>query len=157
MASVHYLFIALFILLAINRDTRKACVVFLVSYFLYENYIIPLDSFSYYHFCALLNLFIGLLVIKDNFIVGCLSFSLIPVNLFGYFLFIKYYDPTFYDNISLIIISLQILTLTIRSLHGIFTRSNGDGRLSYLLRLLVVRLVDSDSVWKDKVKMEKIS
>ena len=156
MNILHYLFIALFVLLAINEDTRRACAVFLVSYFVYDSFILPTDGFSYYHLCALLNLIIGLLIINKHFIVGCLSFLLIPANYIGYFLFVKYYEPTIYDNISLSIISMQILMLTVRSLHGIFTKSDRSGVLSNIFRLLVVRLVSVDSVSKNKKSLEKM-
>jgi hypothetical protein len=128
-----------------------------VSYFVYDNLILPLDGFNYYHFCALLNLGIGLLIINKHFIVGLFSFSLIPVNLVGYFLFMKYYDPVIYDNIALSIISMQILILTIRSLHGIFTKSAGSGGISNFLRLFVVRIIRIDSMEKDKVPLEKVA
>jgi len=157
MNILHYLFIALFFLLAINEDTRKACIVFLVSYLIYDNYILPKDGFSYYHLCALLNLFIGLYIINKHFVVGCLSFLLIPTNLIGYFLFVKYYEPTIYDNISLSIISVQILILTVRSLHGIFTKSDRSGIFSNIFRLLVVRIVRADSMEKDKKAMGKVA
>jgi hypothetical protein len=157
MDSMHYLFIALFLLLAISKDTRKACMVFLASYLLYKTLILPVSGFYYYHFCALLNLVIGFAIIKKHFVVGCLSFSLIPTNLFGYFLFMKFYDPTIYDNIALTIISLQLITLAIRSLHGIFTRSDRDGKLANTFRLLVVRIVMADSVEKNKKTMEKLA
>ena len=157
MNSWHYLFIVLFSLLAISKDTRKACLVFLVSYFLYKYLILPVSGFYYYHLCALLNLIVGLVIIKRNFVVGCLSFSLIPANLLGFFLFMKYYEPTIYDNIALTIILLQLLTLSMRSLHGIFTRSDGNGKLANTFRLLVVRIVMADSVAKNKKTLEKLA
>jgi hypothetical protein len=129
-----------------------------VIYSLFETFqlINPVEHRYYYHFCALLNLVIGSLIINRHFVVGCLSFSLIPVNWFGFFLFTKYYEPTIYDNISLSIILLQLLTLTIRSLHGIFTDPSRNGKLANICRLLVVRIVMADSMAKNKNQVEKV-
>ena len=154
MNPLHYAFIACFALLAINKGTRKACMVYLVSYFIYSNLIFPMTGFYYYHFCALLSLVTGLIIINKHFIVGCLSLFLIPTNLIGYFLFYKYYEPTIYDNIALTIILMQLLTLTIRAIHGIFTGTGREGILERACRLFVVRIIVADSMDQNKTTME---
>ena len=157
MSHVHYIFIVLFLFLTISKDTRKAALVFLASYFIYQNLIIPSENLMYYRLCALLSLCIGLLLIKSNFIVGCLSLFLIPTNLIGYFLYVKYYEPVFYDNMALTIVFLQIIILIIRSLHGVFNRSFRDRGISNIFRLLMVCIVNADSNKKDKIQMEEVA
>ena len=152
-----WLIMAAFAILAINKEVRNACGTFLFAFLIYWVLIFPENGGVYYHLAAWLNLGIGLAVINRHFVVGCLSFALIPTNLLGYLLYYKYYESTFYDNIALTIILLQILTLTIRSLHGIYTRSNKFRVRKNALGLFVVWLIACDSMDKSKTKVEKVS
>ena len=156
-SALDWLIMAAFAILAIDKEVRSACFTFLFAFLVYWVLVVPESGSIYYHLAAWLNLGIGLAIINKHFVVGCLSFSLIPANLLGYFLYYKYYESTIYDNIALTIILLQILTLTIRSLHGIFTRSNRLGIRKNAFGLFVVWVINADSMEKSKKTVEKIS
>lgn len=155
--ALDWLIMLSFALLAINKEVRSACLNFLFAYLVYFALIFPESGFVYYHLAAALNLCLGIVIIQRHFVVGVLVFALIPTNIIGYLLFINDYQPPFYDNIALTIILLQILTLTIRSLHGIFTRSSEFGILGNAFRLFVVWVIAADSMDKDKKTLEKVA
>ena len=146
-----------FAVLVINKETRMASSVFLLSYLIYYLVYSIIPDDYYYHFCAILNLCIGLKIIKKHLIVGLLSFLLIPTNFLGLVLYTKYYDPLIYANIALTIIFLQIITLTLRAFHGMATDPIGRGRNSNFFGLLMVWVISTDSMAKDKKTMEKVA
>ena len=162
-------------LLAINKGIREVCLIYLVSYLIYLNFILYVDDIWYmrvcalgdgvgtdcgiwyYRLCEILALATGSLIIKKSFIVGCLSFSLIGVNLLGAFLFWHRYPLTIYDNIALTVILLQLLTLSIRTLNGILNKSSGSSFFGRAFRLFVMRITYIDSWAKNKKTVEEMA
>ena len=156
-SALDWLIMASFAILAISKDVRSACLTFLFGFLIYWVLIYPENGEMYYHLAAWLNLGIGWVVIKKHFVVGLLAFLLIPTNVIGFLLYDNNYESTFYYNISLTIILLMILTLTLRSLHGIYTRSARFRVRKNPLGLLVLWIVNADSMDKNKTSVEKVS
>jgi len=130
----HYILIGLFIALLFFKPSRSAAKVILVGYLIYLIFILPIDGPYYYKLAALLNMIIGFILYKEYRIVALLSFSLILVNSVGLVLYNNYYEPTIYDNLSLLIIALQILILIARvTLNGIHARGVRGRALVFLI------------------------
>jgi hypothetical protein len=98
------------------RKTRKECFILLCGYFLYTYFIKDLSANFYYSITALLNLLIGLAVFRLNLLVSACSYSLVLVNVYGYWLWYSYQEPTLYDNISLTILTTQLALIVQKGL-----------------------------------------
>ena len=146
MTIYQFVFIGAFIALLFPKQSRVAAVVTLAFNAIYFTFIIDLDWTQYYLYSATLNTMLGVILFRWYRVVATLSFLLIPVNIIGYLLCKYYYEPTIYDNMCLIIILLQIITLTLRGLLNGTNRRRDNSPLVFLVNF------DSN---KNRAKMQK--
>lgn len=81
------------------------------SYSVYSVFIIPLQDIYYYSCAATLTFIVGLILQRYYFVAAICSYSLVLVNIVGYWLYENYYEPALYDNISAIILLIQLSSL----------------------------------------------
>lgn len=125
--------VGLFTVLLLSKTTRYASAVILAGYALYFSVIEPLPGQYYYHMTALLNLIIGCILFPRYKLVALLSFALIVVNNIGFLIYDAGYEPTLYNNLSLVIITIQILLLYIRAItDGIHIRGTRGRALVFI-------------------------
>ena len=111
-----YIHLSLFTGLLKFRTVRYAAMTILAGYAVYFTSVIPLADEYYYHATGLLNLVIGLFLFPRFKLVALLSFLLIVVNNVGLMMYELGYEPALYNNLSQIIIIIQLLLLYIRAL-----------------------------------------
>lgn len=111
-----YINVGLFSVLLGFKTARYAAASILIGYALYHAAVVPLPGEYYYHVTALLNLIIGCVLFPKYKLVAILSFSLIIVCNLGYMLYESGFEPTLYNDLSLVIIITQIILLYIRAL-----------------------------------------
>ncbi len=73
---------------------------------------------------SLLNFIVGIILQRDYKAAAICSFSLPVVNIFGYWLYEKGYDPVIYDNICAAILIIQISSLLPKGLLNGLRRNN---------------------------------
>lgn len=111
-------------LLCLNRASFNGAFVILIAFCIYSPLIIPMPAMYYYSCAGLLNLIVGLVLQKDYNSTAMCSYSLVVVNLVGYFIYEKGYDPVLYDNISAIILIIQLSSLLPKGLLNGFGHNN---------------------------------
>jgi len=84
-----------------------------ILYAIYFLIVIPLPGELYYSFTAAIALSAGLLLHRHYFVSAICSYSLVLVNVLGYWLYENMYDPFIYDNIYQIILIIQVAALTL--------------------------------------------
>ena len=106
--------------LLFNKASRVDAFILFVAYIIYELFIVNLDATYYYSFTALLNLCVGLALHNRNNNAAICSYTLVPWNVVGYYIWYAYYDPDIYDNMSLVILLLQLMfVIPKRLLNGL--------------------------------------
>ncbi len=120
-----YINIGLFAVLLKFKTVRYAAATIIIGYAIYFTCITPLSDDYYYHGTALLNLIIGCILFPRYKLVALLSFSLIVINNVGLVLYDTGQDPTLYNNLSMLVIQMQILLLYIRALTDGHTNIRG--------------------------------
>jgi len=113
---------SLITLLLTNEASKSDAFVLFVAYSIYQLYIVDLDAIYYYSCASLLNLCVGLVLHHQNNSAAICSYSLIFVNMLGFFLWYQYLHPLVYDNISLVILIIQLIAIMPKGLL------NGIGR-----------------------------
>ena len=111
-------------LLCLNKASFYGAFVILTAFCIYSPLIIPMPAMYYYSCAGLLNLIVGLILQKDYNAAATCSYSLVIVNLVGYFIYEKGYDPVLYDNISAIILIIQLSSLLPKGLLNGLGHSN---------------------------------
>jgi len=106
----------LIFLLIFNEASRYDAFILFVAYSFYQLSIVDLDAIYYYSCASLLNLSVGFILHHKNKYAAICSYSLIFVNILGFFLWYQYLPPTIYDNISLVILIIQLITITPKGL-----------------------------------------
>jgi len=114
---INYQWVLVFIiyLLLMNKVSNTDASILLSAYVSYQLLVIPLDTL-YYSCSALLNLLVGSALHKRNKPAAICSYSLVLCSVFGYALWLGYYEPYIYDKICLLILLIQILTITPKGL-----------------------------------------
>ncbi len=103
-----------------DKDSQFSAVVLIVAYLFYQAFIVSASDINYYLYTAFLNLSVGVILQKRNPYAAICSYSLTLCSVGGFFLWYNYYDPDVYDNISLLILILQMITiLPTRLLNGL--------------------------------------
>jgi hypothetical protein len=102
--------------LLLNKASKSDAFVLFVAYSFYQLFIVDLGAIYYYSCTSLLNLSVGLVLHHKNKYAAICSYSLIFVNILGFFLWYQYLPPTIYDNISLVILIIQLITITPKGL-----------------------------------------
>jgi len=96
-------------LLLFNGASRSGAFILFVAYCFYEKNIVDLSATYYYSGSSLLNLIVGLTLFHERKAAAICSYFLVILNVFGYLLWYGYYPPAIYDNIALIILSMQLV------------------------------------------------
>jgi len=103
-----------------DRDSQFSAVILVVAYLFYQAFIVGTPYILYYSYAAFLNLIVGMTLQDRNKYAAICSYSLTLCNVMGFFLWYNYYEPDVYDNISLLILILQTITiLPTRLLNGL--------------------------------------
>lgn len=105
-----------------DKDSQLSAAILVIAYLFYQAFIVGTPFILYYSYAAFLNLIVGIVLQKRNPYAAICSYSLTLCNVGGFFLWYNYYDPDVYDNISLLILILQTITiLPTRLLNGLRT------------------------------------
>jgi len=94
------------------------------AYSVYSVFIIPLPDIYYYSCTATITFIVGLILQRHYFVAAICSYSLVLVNVLGYWLYENMYDPLLYDNIYAIILIIQAASLLPRGLLNGLRRNN---------------------------------
>ena len=124
MYSYQVIIMIVLCLLCLNKASFYGAFVILTAFCIYSPLIIPMPAMYYYSCAGLLNLIVGLILQKDYTTTATCSYSLVVVNLIGYFIYEKGYDPVLYDNISAIILIIQLSSLLPKGLLNGFGHNN---------------------------------
>ena len=107
------IFAVLFVLLfSSDRDSQKVSAILIVANLFYLSFVMDADAVTYYSYSAFVNLVVGVLLQKINKLAAICSYSLVLVNVGCFFLMWNYLEGDVYDNISLLILLLQLITIT---------------------------------------------
>lgn len=102
------------------KASSKGAFILLCGYFVYSLLVfidIPADSYNYYYSCAsFINLVVGYILQKHNKCAAVCSYALVFINIYGSYLWYQYLPPDNYDNISLVVLLIQLITITPRGL-----------------------------------------
>lgn len=105
-----------------DKDSQVSSAILIVAYLFYQAFIVDAPAILFYSYAAFLNLIVGIVLQKRNPYAAICSYSLTLCNVGGFFLWYNYYEPDVYDNISLLILILQTITiLPTRLLNGLRT------------------------------------
>ena len=147
-------FMGLFVVLSFFKSSGYISRVIALGYVIYYFFIADLPGEYYYHYSALLNLAIGVILIKKYIsgiqenkqdphtrflLISLLSFSLTIANTAGFIMYEHYQSHDSYSSISLLIILAQIIILILGNLlNGIDVKGGNimaycNGRLAVLL------------------------
>ena len=110
--------------LCFNKASFWGAFTLYVAYCIYAPFVIPMAAIYYYSCAATLNLIVGLILQRCYFVASMCSYSLVVVNVFGFWLWHKGYDPDLYDNISAIILLIQLSSLLPKGLLDGLRRIN---------------------------------
>ena len=122
MSAYQYMIIFCYALLLISSPSRRGAVIILSAFLLYYLLVNPLEWKYYYAATALINTVAGFLLCKKYLAASICSFSLILINAYGYMLCYNYQPPDNYDNISLTILIIQLITMLPKGLfNGIYS------------------------------------
>lgn len=135
---------AAFCCLYFNKSVRLSAICFLAGWFVYlcfYFYEILHDSW-YYIFSAIIETAIAYALNKRFRLVSYLGYSLIFINLYGYYLFYNGLSPISYDIIYAVITITQVLLLIFRGLLNGVNRSCN--------HIAVVRFINFDSRYKNR-------
>ncbi len=106
-------------LLLIPKASRDAAIVLIVGKSIYYMFIVGISPLLYYSLAATLNLFMGNALRYEYKIPAICAYVLIPVNVLGFYLWVNYYPPDLYNVISVIIITIQLIAISMRLItHG---------------------------------------
>jgi len=114
-------------LLCMNKVSFWGAFILLISYCFYYLLVVPLPD-DYYYSCSALTVFLVGLVLQKYYVVAAIcSYVLVPVNAVGFLLYDNNYEPTLYDNVCLVILIIQLISLLPKGLL------NGLGRNKYFM------------------------
>jgi len=116
MSLIQWFIVLAIFLLTFNKASKSDAFVLFRAYLIYQFAIVDLPAEAYYSCTAFMNLIVGIILHHRNVSGALCSYSLIFVNCLGFYLWYKYSPPTLYDNISLIILILQLVAITPRGL-----------------------------------------
>lgn len=116
MNTSQFIIYSIIFLLLFNKASRTDAFILLLAYSIYQLKIVNLDAIYYYSCTSFLNLCVGLVLHHRNKCAAICSYSLIFVNLLGFFMWYQYLPPNIYDNISLFILIIQLITITPKGL-----------------------------------------
>ena len=111
MNNSQWIIFSIICLLLFNKASRSDAFILIIAYLVYQSFIVDLSAASYYSTTASLNLITGLVIHSRNKCAAICSYSLVLVNVFGYFLWFAYLEPNVYNDISLKILILQVITI----------------------------------------------
>ena len=116
----HKYIIMLVLFMYFYKASSKGAFIILCGYFVYSLlviYDIPAESYIYYYSCAsLINLVVGYFLHKVNKLAALCSYSLVFINIYGAYIWYQYLPHDNYDNISLVVLLVQLITITPRGL-----------------------------------------
>jgi hypothetical protein len=98
-------------LLCVNKASFWGAFTLLVAYCIYAPLVIPMPAIYYYSCASSLALFVGIILHKRHKVAAICAYSLPLVNILGFFLWVNYYTPGLYDNISAVILIIQVISL----------------------------------------------
>ncbi len=122
MNTVQWILFSIICLLLFSKDKASSidAFVLVIAYLFYASFIVKAPDILYYSYAAFMNLIVGIILQPRNTHAAICSYSLVLCNVLGFFLWYNYYDPDLYDNIALLILALQTITiLPTRLLNGL--------------------------------------
>ena len=116
MFSYQFVLIVATLVLYLFKKTRAAAII-LLAYLFYDEFIVSIESDYFYYFCtSLLNLIVGFSIQKENIEAAICSFLLVLSTILGFIMWYLYLEPTLYNSISAIILTIQLFTIFPRGL-----------------------------------------
>jgi len=107
------LFVLLLIAFDKDKDSSLFAFILIVHSLFYYSFVVDTPATQYYSYSSYINLILGLyLYSKNKYHAAICSYILVPWDLVGFFAWYQYYDPDYYDNISILIHAIQVITIT---------------------------------------------
>ena len=97
--------------LCFNKASFWGAFTLCTAYCIYAPLIVPMPAICLYSCAASLNLIVGVILHKDFRVAAVCAYLLVLVNVGGFLLWVKFYPHALYDNISAIILIIQISSL----------------------------------------------
>ena len=110
--------------LCLNKASFWGAFTLAIAYCFYASFIIQLPDIYLYFCTASLNFIVGDILRKDYRVAALCAYSLVFVNVIGFLLWVKFYSPALYDNISAIILIIQLSSLLPKGLLNGFGNNN---------------------------------
>ena len=115
MHTTQVIILSILFLIAFGRDKDSSLIAFIliVHSLFYYSFIVDTPAIQYYSYSSFINLILGLyLYSKNKYHAAICSYILVPWDMVGFFAWYQYYDPDYYDNISILIHAIQVITIT---------------------------------------------
>ena len=110
--------------LCFNKASFWGAFTLYTAYCIYASFIVPMPAIYLYSCTALLNLIVGVILQKAFRVAALCAYALVFVNVGGFLLWVKFYPHALYDNISAIILIIQISSLLPKGLLNGLRRNN---------------------------------
>jgi len=114
-----YQYLIMLVLIFYHYKASKGAFVIFLGYVFFGLIVyidIPAEDYSYYYVCtSFACLVVGYFLQRVNVFAAICSYSLVFVNVYGFFLWYNYLEHVSYDNICMFILLLQLLLVTPRS------------------------------------------
>lgn len=128
MLEYHYIILSVIVAIMIKAPNHGAFILLCGIGFDALIEFIGIDKASYGYYYSIMcvaNLLVGILLHKEFKIAAFCAYLLVPVNLLGFYLWVKYYPHDLYNVICAIILTIQLLAILPKGL------SNGRGRNNF--------------------------
>lgn len=114
MNLLNLILLACLILLALPKRTRFTSSTLVGMFLLYQAFVVNLDGLLYYGGAATLDSLVAAFLLKAerrHVVVAYLAILSIFINFFGWVLYENYYEPMYYNTVSLTVSCIQVLVL----------------------------------------------
>lgn len=112
-------------MIAFNKDKESSLLAFvlIIHSLFYYSFVVNATDIHYYSYSAIINLMLGMYLQTKNKNAAICSYLLVPIDGFGFLLWYGDYYPDIYDNIAILIHSIQLITITPKRLRNGFRDS----------------------------------
>lgn len=145
MNAPQYIILFCYGCLFFNKASRKGAFIIFTAFVIYSAFVIGIDWRIYYALSALINLILIFLLIDKYMYAAYCSLSLIFINIYGFILCYNRYSLEPYDDISLFVLVLQLITILPKGAINGLIDSGGNWKR------FMVRSVDFDGSKKSGI------
>ena len=133
MGDLWYLFITVYFILLLKSKSRQGAFIMLLSFFVYEWFVLGIGWEYYYALSATINTITLMVLSRRYFYAAMCSGLLIVINFYGFAVCYSRGSLDFYNNIFVVVLFVQLLLIASKGLlNGISVRGSIE---SFLVRV----------------------